>query len=248
MSTSDREPEAAGLPRREFLAWCGRGAAAVAGATLLGCPDPAVAQDPPTPAAAAAGPARYVAREFPALGGLRGITDEQVAVHLQLYQGYVRRTNELLARLWADRAAPDAAWQELRRRAGWEWNGMRLHELYFEGLKKDAAPLAEDGPFARAVSAVHGSVEAWRAELLATARLPGVGWVVCAHDPASGQVLTTWVEAHEEGHLAGCRPLLVLDVWEHAWTVYRKPTERAAYLEDWLANVDWTVVEARLTA
>ena len=238
------------LERREFLAWCGRGAAVVAGASLLGCPTPGQAQDSPaagTEAPPPARPAPYVAREFPALRGLSGITDEQVAEHLKLYQGYVKRTNELLARLGGAPAAPDATWQELKRRCGWEWNGMRLHELYFEGLKAGAAPLADDHPFAKAVAELHGSLDAWRQELLATAKLPGVGWVIVTRDPGSGQLLTTWVETHEEGHLAGCAPLLVLDVWEHAFTVYRKPTERAGYLEDWLANVDWAVVASRMS-
>jgi superoxide dismutase, Fe-Mn family len=231
------------LDRREFLALCGQGAALAAGAGLLGHSRVAAQDAAP---AAAGGPVVYAAKDYSKLRGLRGLTDDQLQVHLELYAGYVKRTNALLARLWETRAAADAAWQELRRRAGWEWNGMRLHELYFDGLTKDARPLADDHPFAKAVTGSHGSAAAWLDELMQTARLPGVGWAIAYQDLATGQVLNTWVESHEEGHLAGARPLVVLDVWEHAWTAYRRPTERAAYLQDWLANVDWSVVAGRM--
>jgi superoxide dismutase, Fe-Mn family len=234
------------LERREFLALCGRGAAALAGAHLVGCAS-APAQDAPSPAVPA-GPVRYAARDHGRLRGLRGITDEQVEVHLELYHGYVRRTNALLDDLDGLRAAGtyDATYQELRRRLGWEWDGMRLHELYFENLTKDAAPLAEDDPFARAVTRTWGSVDAWRAELLGTAKLPGVGWVICAQDPVTGALWNGWVDDHEKGHLAGGAPLLVLDLWEHAFSAYLKPTQRAKYLDDFFANVSWATVTARL--
>ncbi|MCW8139427.1 MAG: superoxide dismutase [Planctomycetota bacterium] len=191
---------------------------------------------------------KYTAKDYSKLRGLQGITDEQVEVHLTLYNGYVNRTNALQERLFSLAGAGtfDSAYQELKRRNGWEWNGMRLHELYFDNLAPEAAPLAPDGRFAKAVADVWGSVDAWRAELLATARMPGVGWVICARDPASGNLWNAWVEDHEKGHWAGGAPLLVLDVWEHAFSVYRKPTERAKYLDDFMANVDWNVVAKRL--
>jgi Fe-Mn family superoxide dismutase len=243
-----------GLERREFLLLCGRSAATLAGAGVLGlgagCGTPARAQDPPPAAdpAAPAGPVRYAPKDYSALRGLQGITDEQVEVHLQLYQGYVKRTNELLDDLRALREAGtfDHTYQELRRRLGFEWDGMRLHELYFDNLKKDAAPLADDAPFAVAVAATWGSVAAWKAELLGTAKLPGIGWALCTKDPVTGALGNGWVDDHEKGHLAGTSPLLVLDVWEHAFSVYLKPTERAKYLDDFFANVDWSAVAQRL--
>jgi Fe-Mn family superoxide dismutase len=246
-------PQGLELARREFLLLGGKVAAALTTAGVLGCATPASAQDPPAPGphdapAGGAGPLRYTARDYAHLRGLRAITDEQVEVHLQLYRGYVTRTNALLDALDAERAAgaPDAAHQELRRRLGFEWDGMRLHELYFDNLAKDAAPLAADAPFAKAVTATWGSVDAWRAELLSTAKLPGVGWVVTWKDGASGALWNGWIDDHERGHPAGATPLLVIDIWEHAWSVYRRPTERAKYLDDVLANVAWDVVGRRL--
>jgi Fe-Mn family superoxide dismutase len=191
---------------------------------------------------------KYAAKDYGRLRGLQAITDEQVEVHLQLYQGYVNRTNALQERLFAQAAEGtfDNGWQELKRRAGWEWNGMRLHELYFDGLSPGGSGRPEEGPLADLARRQFGSLDAWKADLLATAKLPGVGWAVAYHDPASGQLLNGWVNQHEVGHLAGARPVLVLDVWEHAFSVYRRPTERAKYLDDWFANVAWDVVAARL--
>lgn len=191
---------------------------------------------------------KYAAKDYSKLRGLQGITDEQVEVHLQLYAGYVNRTNALQERLSALAQAGtfDNAYQELKRRNGWEWNGMRLHEYYFDNLSAGAAALDEGNPFAAAVARQYGSVDAWKLDFMSTAKMPGVGWIVAYLDPASGQVLNCWINQHEVSHLAGARPALVLDVWEHAFSVYRKPTERAKYLEDFYANVAWDVVAQRM--
>lgn len=193
-------------------------------------------------------PKKYDAHDYSALKGLHGITDEQIEVHLKLYNGYVTRTNALLEKLagLANAGTIDSTYQELKRRAGWEFNGMRLHELYFDNLKPGAAPLAEGNAFAKAAAAQFGSVDAWKADLMNTAKAPGVGWVVTYLDPKNHGLINVWIEKHESGHPAGCTPVLVLDCWEHAFSVYRKPTDRPAYLDDFYANVDWDVVAGRL--
>jgi Fe-Mn family superoxide dismutase len=76
--------------------------------------------------------------------------------------------------------------------------------------------------------------------------MPGVGWAITYHDAKNGQIWNQWINQHEVGHPAGAAALLVLDVWEHAFSVYRKPTDRPAYLEDFFANVRWDVVGKRL--
>ena len=143
-------------------------------------------------------------------------------------------------------AAPDATWQELKRRCGWEWNGMRLHEYYFDGLVAGASQLSADNAFARAVTAQFGSIEAWKADLAGVAKMPGVGWALTYLDQNNGQIWNHWVEAHQDGHPAGARLLLALDVWEHAFSVYRTPLERPAYIDDFFANVNWDLVASRL--
>ncbi|HKY32572.1 MAG TPA: Fe-Mn family superoxide dismutase [Candidatus Polarisedimenticolia bacterium] len=192
----------------------------------------------------------YAARDYSGLRGLHGITDEQIEVHLQLYAGYVSRSNKLIEEL-ADLArkkkmdAPGFA--EQKRRLGWELNGMRLHEDYFEGLapggRGSLSPHDELGTLA---VRQYGSVEAWKADLMAVAGMPGIGWAIAYHDPAAQTLLNLWIEQHHEGHPAGWRPVLVCDVWEHAFSVYLKPTERARYLDDFFANVDWDAAARRL--
>lgn len=194
------------------------------------------------------GLAKYTPKDYSKLRGLQGITDEQIEVHLTLYQGYVNRTNALQERLFALAQAGtfDNAYQELKRRGGWEWNGMRLHELYFDNLTPKGKKLDDSGPLAEAAKRTYGSVDAWKTDLLNTAKAPGVGWAISYLDPQhGGAIFNCWIEKHESGHLATAKPLLVLDCWEHAFSVYRKPTERAKYLDDFFANVDWGVVAQR---
>lgn len=196
-------------------------------------------------------PTEYKAKDYSHLKGLHGITDEQIEVHLKLYAGYVNRTNALFAKvaqLSNEGKQGDSSFQELKRRAGWEWNGMRLHEYYFDALAPNAGALADDNAFAQAVAAQFGSVAAWKADLVGVAKMPGVGWALTYQDPNNGQIWNHWVEAHQDGQPAGARLLVALDVWEHAFAVYRKPLppERAAYIDDFFANVNWDVVARRL--
>jgi len=194
---------------------------------------------------------KYEAKDYSGLRGLHGITDEQIEVHLELYEGYVKRTNKLLETLsgLAKEAKFDNAhFQELKRRLGWEFNGMRLHELYFDVLKPGGSGvLTPDHDLGALAKKQFGSINAWKADLMGVAKLPGVGWAVTYVDPGQGtpskkeaRLINVWVEQHDAGHLATCRPVLVLDVWEHAFGVYLKPNERERYLEDFFANVDWT--------
>lgn len=193
-------------------------------------------------------PAQYKAKDYSNLKGLQGITDEQVAVHLTLYNGYVTRSNKLnetVAAMINDNKAGSFEYNELKRRAGWEVNGVLLHEYYFDNLVANAAK-GDGSKFAEAVSKQFGSFDTWKADMLGTAKMPGVGWAVTYWDPTRKQFDNYWIDRHDVGHPAGCKPVLVLDLWEHAWSAYLKPTERAKYLEDFFANVNWSAVDARL--
>jgi len=194
-------------------------------------------------------PTVYKPNDYSGLKGLQGITDEQVQVHLQLYQGYVKRTNALLERLAGlanESKHAESTYQELKRRFGWEFNGMRLHEYYFDSLTPGGGKLTADNAFGAMAEKQFGGIEAWKADLMGVAKMPGVGWALTYLDAANGQLLNVWVDRHDEGHPAGCRPVVVLDVWEHAFSVYLKPTERGKYLEDFYANVNWDVVAKRV--
>lgn len=187
------------------------------------------------------------------LSGLTGISDEQIAQHKALYQGYVNNTNklnELLAQQVTDGKADglNPEFAELKRRLGFEYNGMRLHEFYFSNLKANGGELPTGGALAKALEESFGSVENWRKDFTAVCKMRGVGWAILCQDPHTGKLTNNWVTLHEDGNFAGFRPILVIDVWEHAFTVDYLPTERAKYLEAVFQNLHWAKVESRLVS
>lgn len=193
-------------------------------------------------------PATFTAKDYSSLKGLAGITDEQTEVHLKLYNGYVTRSNKLnetLCNMVNEGKAATPEYSELKRRAGWEHNGVILHELYFENLTPKAGA-GTDSQFAQAVSKQFGSFETWKTDFLGVAKMPGVGWAVAYYDPSRKVFDNYWIDRHDVGHPAGYRPVLVMDLWEHAWSVYLKPTDRAKYLEDFFANVNWKAADSRI--
>ena len=190
----------------------------------------------------------YLMRRFDRLKGLNGISDAQIAAHLELYEGYVRNTNALneqLAELVREGKASTPSYSEITRRLGFEYNGMRLHELYFENLTPRAHLLDEKTPLFAALAQHFRTFEAWRRNFVAGAGMRGVGWAVLYEDPETARLSNNWITLHEHGHPAGFRPLLVMDVWEHAFMVDYKATERARYIDAFFANVDWQTVNER---
>lgn len=185
------------------------------------------------------------------LTGLVGLSEEQIAQHKALYQGYVNNTNKLneeLGMMLAEGKVDgmDPHFAELKRRMGFEYNGMRLHEYYFSNLKANGGDLPAGGTLAKALEANFGSVDAWRKDFTSVSKMRGVGWAILSQDPHTGKLTNQWVTLHEEGNFAGFRPILVIDVWEHAFTVDYKPTERAKYLDAVFQNINWAKVESRL--
>jgi superoxide dismutase, Fe-Mn family len=198
------------------------------------------------------GRATYSAKSFDHLKGLTGISDAQLAEHLSLYEGYVKQVNSLaqeLSEMRADRdqAGKDFSLAEGTRRFAFEYDGMVMHELYFSNLKPGGATRPTDRQgLGRALAETFGSLERWQDHFQAIAGMRGVGWVILYEDPASHRLINQWVTLHQVGTPARWNPLLVLDVWEHAFMRDYKATERAKYIEAFFKNVDWSVVEQRL--
>ena len=193
----------------------------------------------------------YKVREFTHLKGLKGISDGQLEQHFKLYEGYVKNTNllrEQIADLFAKGQGETPICAELIRRMPFEQNGMALHEYYFDNLTPGGGDIPAGGALATALTENFGSIDAYKKELLSMAKMRGIGWVLTLQDPTNGWLSNRWVTMHENGNLAGYKPVLVLDIWEHAWTVDYKPTERAKYLEAFFQNVNWKTVESRLSA
>jgi superoxide dismutase, Fe-Mn family len=191
----------------------------------------------------------YKVREFTHLKGLKGISDSQLEQHFKLYEGYVKNTNllrEQTADLLSKGQGDSPTFAELNRRLPFEQNGMVLHEYYFDNLTPNGAELTKGGALAKAIDESFGSFDNYKKDLLTLAKSRGVGWVLTLQDPTNGWLGNRWVTLHQDGNIAGYRPLVVLDVWEHAWTVDYKPTERAKYLDAFFANVSWKVAESRI--
>ncbi|MFA5078763.1 MAG: Fe-Mn family superoxide dismutase [Dehalococcoidia bacterium] len=189
----------------------------------------------------------YEAKDYAKLLGMQGFSDNLLNTHFTLYKGYVTNTNKLfdtLAGMVKDGKAATPEYAELKRRLGWEFNGMRLHEYYFENLGGKAA-LNPDGKLGKLLAAGFGSYDAWLQDLKGTAAMRGIGWTILYQDVIGGKLFNQWINEHDVGHPAGCQPLLVLDVFEHAF-ITDYGLKRADYIEAFLKNVDWKAVEARL--
>lgn len=195
----------------------------------------------------------YQAREFN-LSALNGISDQTLEMHFKLYEGYVKETNKLteaIHKFIQDGQVDQEempAYSELTRRLGFEYNGMVLHEYYFDNLKSGGGTGDADRTtqFAKAAESSFGSYEIWKADFVGIGKMRGVGWAICYQNPTNGRLSNHWITLHETGNVAGYNPILVMDVWEHAYLLDYKPAERPKYIEAFFSNVDWTMVEKRL--
>ena len=195
----------------------------------------------------------YKARQFN-LRELTGISDETLDLHFKLYEGYVKETNNLTERInefIADGKVDQEempAYSELTRRLGFEYNGMVLHEYYFDNLKSGGGPgdPKQSSEFVKAAESAFGSYEIWKADFVGIGKMRGVGWAICYQNPANGRLSNHWITLHETGNVAGFTPILVMDVWEHAFLLDYKPDERPKYIEAFFSNIDWQTVDARL--
>jgi len=189
----------------------------------------------------------YEAKDYGKLIGMEGFSETLLSNHFTLYKGYVTNTNKLLDTLAAmlkDGKVGTPEYAELKRRMGWEFNGMRLHEYYFENLGGKKA-LDKAGKLGKKLTEDFGSYEAWLQDFKGTGTMRGIGWTILYQDNVSGKLMNQWVNEHDVGHPAGCIPILVLDVFEHAFlTDYG--LKRADYIEAFFKNVNWDVVASRL--
>jgi superoxide dismutase, Fe-Mn family len=187
------------------------------------------------------------------LSGLKGISDQTLEMHFKLYEGYVKETNKLtekISEFLADGKVDQEempAYSELTRRLGFEYNGMVLHEYYFENMKKQGPGDAEkNSAFVKAAETSFGSYDIWKADFVGVGKMRGVGWAICYQNPANGRISNHWITLHEVGNVSGFNPVLVMDVWEHAFILDYKPADRPKYIEAFFSNIDWAAVEGRL--
>ncbi len=187
----------------------------------------------------------YEAKNFDALLGMDGFSEQMLKNHFTLYQGYVANTNKV-ADLLKTAAAGTPEYAELKRRFGWEFGGMRLHELYFGNMKKGGKQLGKDSALAKKISEDFGSYENWEKDFRATGAMRGIGWVVLYYDAAGKRLFNTWINEHDSGHLPGCAPVLVMDVFEHAY-MPDYGLKRVDYISAFFKNLDWDAAQSRFS-
>jgi Fe-Mn family superoxide dismutase len=196
----------------------------------------------------------YQAKQFN-LSGLNGISDQTLEMHFKLYEGYVKETNNLTERIteFIKDGKVDQeempGYSELTRRLGFEYNGMVLHEYYFGNMKQNGTGDPDrTSRFFKATEETFGSYDIWKADFVGIGKMRGVGWAICYENPSNGRLSNHWITLHETGNVAGFNPVLVMDVWEHAYLLDYKPAERPRYIEAFFSNIDWNAIEQRLRA
>ncbi len=190
---------------------------------------------------------QFEPKNFESLLGTAGFSDILLKNHFTLYQGYVTNTNKLADDLAASLKAGWAGtpgYSELKRRFGWEFNGMRLHELYFGNMVKGGSPVDKNSHLFKKIVEDFGSWENWEKDFKSTGSMRGIGWTILYFDKNSNRLFNVWVNEHDFGHLAGCVPLLVLDVFEHAYMI-DYGLKKADYIEAFFKAIDWKAVSER---
>lgn len=188
----------------------------------------------------------YTARDFSHLLGIQGLSETMLKNHFKLYQGYVTNTNELLEKIHsqAPEGKPSPEFSELTRRLGFEFCGMKLHEYYFGNLVKGGSQLKKSDPLTKKIEDQFGDFETWQKNFIAVGSMRGVGWAILYYDVHNDNLINVWVNEHHVNNLPGCAPLLVMDVWEHAFMLDYQ-LDRAGYIKAFMQNVHWEEVNNR---
>ncbi len=185
----------------------------------------------------------YEAKNFEHLLGTKGLSDQLLKNHFALYQGYITNTNKLADTLNAmlkEGKAGTPEYSELKRRFGWEWNGMRLHEYYFGNMTKGGKPIDKDTNLYKKIVEDFGSYEDWEKDFRGVGSMRGIGWTMLYYDKMEGRLFNTWINEHDVGHLCGASPLLVMDVFEHAFML-DYGVKKAGYIDAFFNAIDWTI-------
>jgi Fe-Mn family superoxide dismutase len=182
------------------------------------------------------------------LNHLNGISEKQIEEHLKLYAGYVKHTNlisEKQKELSQEEQKNSYAIAEITRRLGFEFNGMRMHEYYFEQLEEGSKNLNENSLFANFIKEKYADFDSALLKIKNSIKLRGIGWVVVYYDKQIKELKMAWVDEHQNGQLVGLPIIIVIDMWEHAFMVDYLPSEKSKYTDAFFENLNWEVVEKR---
>lgn len=191
-------------------------------------------------------PENYNAKDYSSLIGIDGFSENALKTHFTLYQGYVKNTNKLvnaLSQILEDGNISSPEFAELKRRLGWEYNGMRLHEYYFENLTKNRTDIGKT--LNKRLNDSFGSYSAWEKDFRAVGGMRGIGWAALYQDITNGKLVNFWIDEHNTNHLAGGNLILIMDVFEHAF-MPDYGIKKTDYIEAFFKNINWSAAESRL--
>lgn len=182
---------------------------------------------------------------------LKGISAKSVEEHLKLYAGYVKHANLILEKIKemsADSEKNAYPMGEMQRRFGFEFDGIRNHEYFFEQLEGGAKGWNADSALVQKINETWGNTETWLNQFKAVALTRGIGWAILYYDPMTDKLLHAWIDEQHLGHLTGLNVILALDMWEHSYLFDYIPSEKKKYVEAFFENLNAEVVEARFAA
>ena len=190
---------------------------------------------------------KYLGKDFSKLFTMKDFSETLLQNHFILYQGYVKNVNRLsesLDTMFLDGHSPCIEYAKIKRRLGWEFNCMRLHELYFESLGGNGIRDPES-PLSDKVGGSFGHWDQWEDDFKSKAAERGDGWVGLFQDKTSGHMRNHWMNECDSGYPDGYSPILIMDVYEHAFKQdYGSKCE--SYIDAFFSNIDWMLVGSRM--
>jgi superoxide dismutase, Fe-Mn family len=188
----------------------------------------------------------YIAKTF-TIPALTGISKTSIDEHIKLYNGYVKHynlINDILGNTEADEHSIYSR-SETNRRLAFEWCGIKNHEYYFEQLQNGYQERDNNSAFVQCIISQFGDWDSWMNSFTALAKTRGIGWAMLWRERETGTILQSWVDEQHLGQLSSCDVLLALDMWEHSYVADYQPSGKGQYITDYLANIDWSVIERR---
>lgn len=189
----------------------------------------------------------YTPKTF-TIPALVGISQTTINEHIKLYEGYVKHVNLIQTHLAEFKTKSDENVYEigeLNRRSAFEFNGMKNHEYYFEQLEGGSKDLNPESDFGKQVMAQWRTPENFLGDIKQVAKTRGIGWAIVWKDRATGELVLNWVDEQHLGQLNSCDFIFGIDMWEHSYVADYLPSGKGKYIDDYIVNVNWEVVEAR---
>jgi len=188
----------------------------------------------------------YTQKDFSHLLGMTGFSDTLLNNHFTLYGAYVNNVNKIVIETLMKNKLEVGSIEksEVTRRLGWEVNGMKLHELYFENLSKEKSEINLEGKLIKSINEVFGSFENFKNIFIEIGKMRGIGWAALVKGEREDELYPVWIDEHNTGLLANSKIILIMDVWEHAF-ITDYGIKRADYINAFWENINWKVCEER---